>query len=75
MPLDSNYILRTWTKSYARNQSAKNMPAEPDKHNLLGFSDVEAEHPKSYIRMLWLVAENDRVEYPKFLDLKKKRKK
>jgi hypothetical protein len=44
------------------------MPTEPDKHDLLGFPGVEAEHPKRYIRRLWLVAENDRMPFPKFLD-------
>jgi hypothetical protein len=44
------------------------MPTEPDKHDLLGFPGVEAEHPKSYIRRLWLVAEDDRKPFPKFLD-------
>ncbi|KAL5399460.1 hypothetical protein PMIN03_012676 [Paraphaeosphaeria minitans] len=44
------------------------MPTEPDKHDLLGFPRVEAEHPKRYIRRLWLVAEDDRIPFPKFLD-------
>lgn len=44
------------------------MPTEPDRHNLLGFRDIEAEDPKWYIRRLWLVADNDRKPFPKFLD-------
>jgi hypothetical protein len=44
------------------------MPTEPEKHYLLGFPGVEAEHPKLYIRRLWLVADNDRKAFPKFLD-------
>ena len=44
------------------------MPTEPDKHDLLGFPGVEAEHHKCYIRRLWLAAEDDRIPYPKFLD-------
>ena len=68
MPLESNRTLHTWMKYYAQKQIAENMPAEPDKHDLLGFPNIEAEHPKWYIRKLWLVAENDRVEYPKSLD-------
>ncbi|KNG47790.1 stomatin family protein [Stemphylium lycopersici] len=44
------------------------MPTEPHKHDLLGFPGVEAQHPKCYIRMLWLVASNDRKEFPEFLD-------
>ncbi|OWY49424.1 hypothetical protein AALT_g11092 [Alternaria alternata] len=44
------------------------MPTGPEKHGLLGFTDVEAEHPKWYIRRLWLVAENDRKPFPVFLD-------
>lgn len=68
MPLESNHILHTWMKYYAQNQSTENMPTEPDKHDLLGFTNIEAEHPRWYMRRLWLVAENDRVEHPKFLD-------
>jgi hypothetical protein len=55
-------------KKNAHNQSADTMPTEPDKHDLLGFPGVEAEDPKWYIRRLWLVAENDRKPFPKFLD-------
>jgi hypothetical protein len=44
------------------------MPTEPGKHDLFGFPGVEAEHPKQYIRRLWLVATNDRIAFPKFLD-------
>ncbi|KAB2100097.1 hypothetical protein AG0111_0g11709 [Alternaria gaisen] len=44
------------------------MPTEPEKRGLLGFTDVEAEHPKWYIRRLWLVTENDRKPFPVFLD-------
>ncbi|RYN78726.1 hypothetical protein AA0119_g13545 [Alternaria tenuissima] len=44
------------------------MPTEPEKHGLLGFTDVEAEHPRWYIRRLWLVADNDRKRFPVFLD-------
>jgi hypothetical protein len=53
----------------ADDQSTNRMPTEPDKHDLLGFPGVEAEdHPKRYIRRLWLVADNDRKPIPKFLD-------
>jgi hypothetical protein len=68
MPLDSNYTLHTWTKYYKHDRSTDRMPTEPDKHDLLGFPGIEAEHPKWYIRRLWLVAENDRKPFPKFLD-------
>jgi hypothetical protein len=68
MPLDSNYTLRAWRKHYKHDQSTDKMPTEPDKRDLLGFKDVEAEHPKWYIRRLWLVAENDRKPFPMFLD-------
>ena len=44
------------------------MPDEPHKHDLLGFPSVKAEDSKVYIRKLWLVAENDRIQKPKFLD-------
>jgi hypothetical protein len=66
MPLNHN--LHRWQKYYTHNQSADRMPTEPNKHDLLGFPGVEAEHPKSYIRRLWLVAEEDRTPFPKFLD-------
>ncbi|KAF2023779.1 hypothetical protein EK21DRAFT_94639 [Setomelanomma holmii] len=68
MPLDANYTLHAWTKSNNHNHNTDRMPTEPDKHDLLGFPGVEAEHPKWYIRRLWLVAEDDRVQFPKFLD-------
>jgi hypothetical protein len=68
MPLDSNHTLHAWIKHYRHGQSTDKMPTEPDKRDLLGFTDVEAEHPKWYIRRLWLVAENDRKPFPKFLD-------
>jgi hypothetical protein len=68
MPLDSTHILHDWIKKNAHNQSADTMPTEPDKHDLLGFPGVEAEDPKWYIRRLWLVADNDRKSFPKFLD-------
>jgi hypothetical protein len=68
MPLDSNYILHTWTKNHTHNQSTDIMPTEPEKHDLLGFPGVEAEDTKWYIRRLWLVTENDRKAFPKFLD-------
>jgi hypothetical protein len=44
------------------------MPADPKECNLLGFPGVEAEHPKVYLRRLWLPAENDRTAYPRFHD-------
>jgi hypothetical protein len=66
MPLYTTHILRTWIKYYAKYRSR--MPTEPDKHYLLGFPGVEAEKPKCYIRKLWLVADNDRIEFPRFLD-------
>jgi hypothetical protein len=69
MPLESNRMLHTWMKSHNQNQNTDRMPTEPDKHYLLGFPGVEAEHPKSYIRKLWLVAEDDRKPFPKFLDI------
>jgi hypothetical protein len=65
MPLDSTQNLHTWIKYY---NHPERMPTVPDKHDLLGFPGVEAEHPKCYIRMLWLVAEDDRIAFPKFLD-------
>jgi hypothetical protein len=68
MPLDSNHTLHAWMKYYAYNQSTDRMPTEPDKHDLLGFPGVEAEDAKWYIRRLWLVADNDRKLFPKFLD-------
>ncbi|KAH8621599.1 hypothetical protein IG631_23686 [Alternaria alternata] len=68
MPLDSNHILHAWIKHYEHDQSTDKMPTEPDKHDLLGFTGVKAEDPKWYIRRLWLVAENDRKPFPKFLD-------
>jgi hypothetical protein len=66
MPLDSNRNLHTWRKYFEHNPDS--MSTEPDKHDLLGFPGVEAQHHKFYIRMLWLVAWNDRKEFPKFLD-------
>ncbi|KAH7394838.1 hypothetical protein BKA66DRAFT_285924 [Pyrenochaeta sp. MPI-SDFR-AT-0127] len=68
MPLDSNHTLHAWMKYYQHDQSTDRMPTEPEKHYLLGFPGVEAEHPKWYIRRLWLVAEDDRIPFPKFLD-------
>ncbi|PVH92675.1 hypothetical protein DM02DRAFT_604984 [Periconia macrospinosa] len=68
MPIDSNRILHTWIKYYKDGQSMERMPSDPNKHELLGFPGVEAKDPKVYIRKLWLPAENDRVEYPKFWD-------
>jgi hypothetical protein len=68
MPLDSNHTLHAWIKYYAYDQSTDRMPTEPDKHDLIGFPGVEAEDPKWYIRRLWLVADNDRKAFPKFLD-------
>jgi hypothetical protein len=67
MPLDSNHSLHTWMKYYKHNPDR--MPTEPDQHDLLGFPGVEAEHHKCYTRRLWLVAEDDRKPYPKFLDI------
>jgi hypothetical protein len=68
MPLEANQILHAWIKHYENDQSTDRMPTEPDKHDLLGFNGVKAEDPKWYIRRLWLVAENDRKPFPKFLD-------
>jgi hypothetical protein len=68
MPLALNYILHTWIKHYRRNKGMDVMGVEPSKHDLLGFPGVGAEHPKIYIRQLWLVADNDRVPCPQFLD-------
>ncbi|KAF3032318.1 hypothetical protein E8E12_001862 [Didymella heteroderae] len=48
--------------------SAENLSAHPNEHDLLGFPGVKAEHPKVYLRRLWLPAENDRTTYPKFHD-------
>ncbi|KAF3031151.1 hypothetical protein E8E11_010548 [Didymella keratinophila] len=50
--------------------SAENLCDHPDEHDLLGFPGVKAEHPKVYLRRLWLPAENDRITYPKFHDTK-----
>jgi hypothetical protein len=66
MPLETNNNLHTWMKYYERTPDS--MPTEPDKYDLLGFPGVKAEHRKCYIRRLWLVAEDDRKEFPKFLD-------
>jgi hypothetical protein len=55
-------------KCYEGDKDTERMPTDPNKHDLLGFPGVEAEHPKIYIRKLWLAAENDRVPYPKFYD-------
>ncbi|KAL5371290.1 hypothetical protein DPSP01_014372 [Paraphaeosphaeria sporulosa] len=66
MPLDSNHNLHTWMKNYKHHP--ERMPSEPDNHDLLGFPGVESEHPKWYIRRLWLVAEDPRIAFPKFLD-------
>lgn len=44
------------------------MPTEPDKHDLLGFPNTEAEHHKVYIRRLGLVAEKPNGLYPRFLN-------
>ncbi|KAI5361083.1 hypothetical protein J4E82_011744, partial [Alternaria postmessia] len=68
MPLDSNRTLHAWMKEYKQKKNKDKMPTEPEKRGLLGFTDVEAEHPKLYIRRLWLVAENDRKPFPVFLD-------
>jgi hypothetical protein len=68
MPLEANQILHAWIKYYENDQSTDRMPTEPDKRDLLGFTAVEAEDPKWYIRRLWLVAENHRTSFPKFLD-------
>jgi hypothetical protein len=67
MPLDTNRTLHAWIKSQY-DQNTDIMPTEPGMHGLLGFPDVEAKHHKWYIRELWLVAEDDRKPYPKFLD-------
>jgi hypothetical protein len=53
-------------KHYER--TLDSMPTEIDKHDLLGFLGVEAEHHKCYIRRLWLVADDDCKEFPKFVD-------
>jgi hypothetical protein len=66
MPLDLNKNLHSWIKHYKNDPERR--PAAPDKHDLLGFPGVEAEHPKCYIRRLWLAAEDDRIPFPKFLD-------
>ncbi|OWY42294.1 stomatin family protein [Alternaria alternata] len=68
IPLHSNHILHACIKHYEHDQSTYEMPNEPEKRDLLGFTDVEAEHPKWYIRRLWLVAENDRKPFPVFLN-------
>jgi hypothetical protein len=46
--------------------SAENLSANLNKHNLLSFPGVKAEHPKIYLWRLWLPAENDRTTYPRF---------
>jgi hypothetical protein len=66
MPLDLTYILHKWIKAL---RTPDNMPDAPDTYALLGFPGLEAEKPKEYIRRLWLVTENDRVEYPSFTDI------
>lgn len=34
--------------------SEENLSAHPNEHGLLGFPGVKAEHPKVYLRRLWL---------------------
>ncbi|KAF3036746.1 hypothetical protein E8E11_005759 [Didymella keratinophila] len=48
--------------------SAENLSTDPNEHDLLGFPGVKAGHPKTYLRRLWLPAENDRITYPRFYD-------
>ena len=48
--------------------SVENLSADPNEHDLLGFPGIKAEHPKIYLRRLWLPAENDRTIYPRFHD-------
>ncbi|KAH7371692.1 hypothetical protein BKA66DRAFT_443886 [Pyrenochaeta sp. MPI-SDFR-AT-0127] len=67
MPQALLWNLHNWTKDQRRHHREASIPTEPNKHYLLGFPGVEAEHPKTYIRNLWLVAENDRLRNPKFL--------
>lgn len=59
--------LHHWRKNQIHEQQDPSIPTEPRKPYLLGFPGVKAEYPKTYIRELWLVAENDRVKNPKFL--------
>lgn len=66
MPLDSTRVLHKWMKN--REESSEDMATAPDKHDLLGFPGTDLEHPKHYTRKLWLVAEDDRKLYPKFID-------
>jgi hypothetical protein len=68
MPLDSTRTLHAWIKQWKRDKNVDHMPTDLAKHFLLGFPGVEAKEPKYYIRDLWLVAENDRTQYPKFTD-------
>lgn len=46
--------------------STGDLSADPNEHDLLGFPGVKAEHPKIYLRRLWLPVENDRTIYPRF---------
>ncbi|KAF2032420.1 hypothetical protein EK21DRAFT_110092 [Setomelanomma holmii] len=68
MPLDSCANLHRWTKEQKERQKRGSLPTPPDMHDLIGFQDIEAEHPKVYIRKLWLVAEHYRTLKPIFLD-------
>jgi hypothetical protein len=68
MPLESLMNLHRWAKEQAKEQKirqkTKTLPAPPEMHDLIGFPGVEAEHPKKYIRKLWLAAEHYRTQQP-----------
>jgi hypothetical protein len=68
MPLESNRILHNWIKRHQSDQGTAKMLTDPSEHDLLGFPGIKAEHPKFYLRRLWLPAENDRALYPRFYD-------
>jgi len=68
MPLNQNFNLHVWQKAQTEQMKAGNIPTEPSRHYLLDFPGLEAEHSKVYIRRLWLVSENHRVNRPQFLD-------
>jgi hypothetical protein len=58
--------LHRWAKEQQNRQKTKTLPTPPEMHDLIGFPGVEAEHPKKYIRKLWLAAEHYRTQQPPF---------
>lgn len=58
--------LHRWIKDQSREHTAESMSTDPNKHDPLEYPGVKSEHPKTYMRRLWLVADNDRMLNPKF---------